>query len=100
MCVQKLSLDCECIFYVILCRYGCFILDSKEQADSDADVVFVEDSPPADENEEKSNDEVVANETAMSPANSENSSHDDKCSLIEISDESNHSTATKLQSKL
>lgn len=99
MCVQKLSTDCECIFYVILFRYGCFILGSNKQTDSDADIVLVEDSPSADMNEERSNNEIFVNETVMSPTNSENSSGDDKCSLIEISDESNHSTAPKSQSK-
>lgn len=50
-------------------------------------------------NDEKSSNDVIVNGTVASPKCSLNLSEDDKRSVIEISDESNHSTATKNQSE-
>lgn len=80
-------------------RYGYLILDSNRQADSDSDVILIADSPPEEINDEKSNNGIVVNETVISPTHSVNLSDDDKCSMIEISDESNHSIPTDAKSK-
>lgn len=73
-------------------RFGYLILGSNNQSNSENNVVVVEDSPVVDMNDEKSNNEIIVNETIASRTRSLNLSDDDKCSVIEISDESNHSS--------
>lgn len=72
-------------------RYGRFILGTS----SHNDVIFVENSPPDDSNEENANNEIIVNKTLISPTHSVDLSGDDKYLMIEISDESNHSTMTE-----
>lgn len=75
-------------------RYGRFILGTS----SHNDVIFVENSPPNDSNEENANNDIIVNETIISPTHSANLSA--KCLMIEISDESDHSTMTEHNGKL
>lgn len=84
-------------FHVINSRYGCVILGSNKQ---DNDVIVVEDSPVEIncDASNKLNNEIIVNETVMSPAYSLHLSDNDG-SLIEISDESSHSTLTGRQRK-
>lgn len=76
-------------------RFKYLILGSNNQSNSENNVVVVEDSPVVDMNDENSSNEIIVNETVASPTLSLNLSNDDKFSVIEISDESNHSTVTK-----
>lgn len=80
-------------------RFGCVILGSNEETNLENDVIVVEDSPVVDVNDEKSSDKIIVNKTVASPRPSLNLSEDDNRSVIEISDESNHSKETKNRSK-